>query len=103
MNKRCVEGHSGGKMAGTNVEMGRCNGESSQSWFYNKTDYTFRYGADMALCLDAGSSTNCSESPASQYPYCNYSLNAETRAKDLVSRLENVEKVRDSHTYAYVR
>ncbi|XP_065841345.1 uncharacterized protein [Oscarella lobularis] len=94
MNKRCVEGHSGGKMAGTNVEMGRCNGESSQSWFYNKTDYTFRYGADMALCLDAGSSTNCSESPASQYPYCNCSLDAETRAKDLVSRLENVEKTR---------
>ena len=45
------------------------------------------------LCLDVGSSGSCMEKPWSTYPYCNYQLDANTRAMDLVSRLTLDEKV----------
>lgn len=39
------------------------------------------------LCVDAGSSANCSMAPYNSYPYCNSSLGAADRAADLASRL----------------
>ena len=94
MNKFCAEGLASMSFAGTNVVTAKCTGRLNQAWFYNKTDQTFRYGMNKSLCLDAGSSVNCSVSPLNKYPYCNYTLDAETRAKDLISRLQTAEKVK---------
>ena len=99
MNGRCAEGAGSANTSGTNVDMAPCSNGKNQMFVYNKTDMTFRYGINSMLCLDAGSSANCSVAPNSGYPYCNSSLDAKTRVDDLVSRMTLEEKVRFSHTH----
>ena len=94
MNGKCAEGAGSGNVSGTNVDMAPCSNGGHQKFMYNETDMTFRYGLNNMLCLDAGTSANCSMPPNSGYPYCNYSLDAQTRAEDLVSRMTMEEKVR---------
>ena len=67
-------------------------GGDNQKWTFNSSDNTIR-GVGSGLCLDVGSIVTCMDKPLSTYPYCNYTLDPLTRAKDLVSRLTLAEKV----------
>ena len=93
MNRKCVATAPSTNFSGANVEMWPCSGGVEQSFVYNATDGTIRSKANNDLCLDAGASVNCTIAPYNTYAYCNYTLDAESRAKDLVSRLQLVEKV----------
>jgi hypothetical protein len=56
--------------------------------FDNATGVLSLVGADGGpLCVDAGSTVNCSVAPFSTYAYCNASLGTDVRADDLASRL----------------
>ena len=81
-----------GKTVGTNIQLWTCTEGDNQKWLFNDTDGTIR-GVQSGLCMDVGSTANCSVSPFKDYPYCNYKLDALTRAKDLVSRLTLADKV----------
>lgn len=93
MNGKCANAENSGNISGTNMQMAPCTGAGNQKFLYNGTDMTFRYSFNQSLCLDAGTAINCTVEPYSTYPYCNVTLDAETRAKDLVSRMTLAEKV----------
>ena len=63
-----------------------------QSCDHCRSDGNIR-GVESGLCVDVGSRASCQEEPWSGYPYCNPSLDPDTRAKDLVSRMTVDEKV----------
>ena len=93
MNGKCADAANSGNTSGTNIQMAPCTGAGNQKFVYNKADMTFRYSFNQTLCLDAGTAVNCTMGPCNTYPYCNVTLDAETRAKDLVSRMTLSEKV----------
>ena len=92
MSGMCIDAQDSGKTVGTNVQLWSCSGSDNQKWTLSSADGTIR-GVQSGLCLDVGSRASCMEPPWSGYPYCNDQLDAETRAKDLVSRLTLAEKV----------
>lgn len=93
MNGKCAETANSGNQSGTNVQMAPCNGAGSQKFVYNKTDMTFRYSLNQTTCLDAGTAVNCTIAPYDTFRYCDYTLDADTRARDLIQRMTLEEKV----------
>lgn len=76
-------------IAGVALTLQPCvtNGSIEQNFVYNSTTHVLSLASDRTLCVDAGSSTNCSVAPQSSYPFCNQNLSPETRAADLAGRL----------------
>ena len=76
-------------IAGVPLSLQPCTkgGSIAQTFAYNSSTRTLILASNPTLCVDAGSSTNCSMPPQSSFPFCNHLLPPETRAADLVSRL----------------
>lgn len=88
MNSFCLS--SAASTAGSRVAMQPCGSVASalQNWTYEQGTGLIRSTARPDLCLDAGSSANCSMAPFNGYTYCNPSAPVESRIADLVSRIE---------------
>ena len=92
MNKLCVTAE--GNFTGANVAIYNCQADRStlQQWVYNATSGRITLLANPALCLDAGSSANCTIPPFSGYKYCDSTLTVQERVDDLLPRLQVAEK-----------
>ena len=79
---------------GSTISIYPCNGQNYQQWSYNSDDSTIRHKAS-GLCLDGGSPgpRACDVEPGKSLPFCDTSLDFESRARDIVSRLSSEEKI----------
>lgn len=60
--------------------------DPSQQFAFDNATGVFSM-AGGSLCVDAGSTVNCTVAPFNTYTYCNSLLGAATRAQDLAGRL----------------
>lgn len=83
---KCVAAAAPGApvIAGVSLTIQSCagNGSTEQSFAYNAASGVMALAADVSLCVDAGSSTNCSVPPQSGYPFCDPELPPDARAAD---------------------
>ena len=78
---------------GANVQINTCNGGDNQAWSYSSTDYTLSLKSAPEYCVDVGSTVTCMDAPLDTFPYCDITLDLETRVKDLLNRLSLSDKV----------
>lgn len=87
---KCL-GVRGPALFGTSVVLVDCNeADPSQKFAFDNSTGVFSMASAVDgsdLCVDAGSQVNCTTPPFNAMPYCNSSLGAGARAKDLASRL----------------
>ena len=79
--------------SGANIQIDTCNGGDNQIWSYSSTDYTLSLKSAPGYCVDVGSTATCADAPWNTLPYCDTTLDLETRVKDLLSRLSLSDKV----------
>ena len=92
MNGLCVAASEDSSVSGTNVQMWFCANSTGQQWMFNEQDGTFHSGLSSSLCLDAGTTVNCTMTPYSTYPYCDDTQTVDKRVADLLSRMTLAEK-----------
>ncbi|XP_065184941.1 uncharacterized protein LOC135815554 [Sycon ciliatum] len=94
MNGHCVTAQQ--FVPGAGVVMENCSQaqDELQRWTYDAETKQFRlvHSGNPSLCLDAGSTANCSVEPFSTYAYCNSAASMVTRIDDLLPRLTVAEK-----------
>jgi len=95
MSGLCLSAPSSDLQQYTSISIYNCNGQSYQKWYVNQTDSTIRPTNAPNLCLDGGSPNPraCDIPPGINLPFCNTSLDFETRAWDIVNRLTTQEKI----------
>jgi beta-D-xylosidase 4 len=93
MDNKCLDIKNSDPNDGAIVQMWDCNGGINQQWILNATDNTIRSKMN-GKCLDVGTQYSCFDpkSPIYKFPYCNWTLPTDVRIKDLMSRMQLVEK-----------
>lgn len=81
-------------ISGSSTIMQDCSKNNPFSlWTYEASTKLFRLSSNTSLCLDATPTAySCDKYPFSTYAYCNESLDAFTRVRDLRSRVTSNEK-----------
>ena len=64
-----------------NIQIGTCNDDDTQILIYEQDG---KLRKDQDLCIDVGSVATCTQPAQNTYPYCDYTLDIETRTKDLL-------------------
>ena len=92
MNGFCVTAVN--NISGSVLVMDKCKASTQvlQQWEYNSTTGLIRLAAIPTLCVDVGSTSNCSMAPYSAHTYCNPAAPVPARVEDLLSRLSVAEK-----------
>lgn len=79
-------------VAGALLELAPCASASAlQAFALDNATGALRLRADPTLCVDAGSTANCSTPPTSAFPFCDTQATPAARAADLAQRMETEE------------
>ena len=61
------------------IQIGTSNDDDHRFGYMNRTEY-------QDLCIDVGSTATCTQPPWNTYPYCDHTLDIETKTKDLLNK-----------------
>eukprot|EP00045_Choanoeca_perplexa_P017535 m.256312 g.256312 ORF g.256312 m.256312 type:complete len:928 (+) comp17563_c0_seq3:1517-4300(+) len=101
MSSKCLV--AAAVMAGSSVQMHECAVNSTTAWILPSTAGLVKV-ANSNFCLSVSNiSTTGTNCPDPSLPYCNYSLPATVRARDLISRMTLAEKIPQLNTFSFTK